>query len=180
MSKDAKHSILIVDDEPDMLFSLKGLLRRDFNLFTAESGQQALQILREHPIHIIMTDQRMPGMTGVELMAQAKTEYPSAIRIVFTGYADIKAVIEAINKGGLYRYLTKPWDPDELIEVLKEAAQRFDRDSSRLRFATEVKTFADEVIQFAESVASAAGDTSNASRLIDRGKSIATQSDVLL
>jgi response regulator RpfG family c-di-GMP phosphodiesterase len=115
--------VLLVDDEPEILYSLKGLLRREFNLFTAESGKQALEILGEHPIDVIMTDQRMPEMTGIELMGKVKATYPDAIRIVFTGYADIRAVIDAINNGGLFRYITKPWDPDDLIEVLQQAVQ---------------------------------------------------------
>ena len=116
-----KPSILLVDDEPEILFSLKGLLRREYNLYTAESGKEALALLREHPIDVIMTDQRMPEMTGIELMGKVKAEHPTAIRIVFTGYADIRAVIDAINNGGLFRYITKPWDPDDLMEVLQQA-----------------------------------------------------------
>ena len=100
-------------------------LRREFELHTAESGSQALEILRRHEIHVIMTDQRMPGMTGVELIEQARHEYPDAIRIVFTGYADLRAVIDAINRGGLHHFITKPWDPDELIEVLHQAAVQY-------------------------------------------------------
>src|SRR5438445_537437 len=113
-----KHPILLVDDEPEILFSLRGLLRREFELFTAESGAEALEILKQHPIHVIMTDQRMPRMTGVELLRQAQMEHPEAIRIVFTGYADLKAVVDAVNQGHIYRYLTKPWDPDDLLTVL--------------------------------------------------------------
>ena len=173
MSTPVKYSVLIVDDEPDVLFSLKGLLRRDFDLHTAESGEEALEILRQHPVHVIMTDQRMPGMTGVELMDRAKTQYPSAIRIVFTGYADIKAVIEAINTGGLYRYITKPWDPDELIEVLHLAARRYEQDVSRLKFTEDVRTFVEEVIQLAESQTSSETGTLNHQELVDRGRSIA-------
>ncbi|MCA9139737.1 MAG: response regulator [Planctomycetales bacterium] len=121
-----KHSVLLVDDEPEILFSLKGLLRREFNLFTAESGAEALEVLRNHPIHVVMSDQRMPEMTGVELMSRIKVDQPDAIRMIFTGYADIKAVVEAINTGGLFRYITKPWDPDELLDVLREATQEYD------------------------------------------------------
>lgn len=146
MNKQSKHSILIVDDEPDVLFSLKGLLRREFELFTAESGEEAMAILREHQIHVVMTDQRMPGMTGVELMKQARSEFPDAVRIVFTGYADIKAVIDAINSGGLFRYVTKPWDPDELIEVLQQAAQRYDQDLRRKQFVSDVIQLSTNVV----------------------------------
>ncbi len=120
------HAILIVDDEPDVLFSLTGLLRRDFQVYTATSGQDALDIMQQHPIHVVMTDQRMPSMTGAELMENVRDAYPDAIRIIFTGYADTRAVVDAINRGELYRYITKPWDPDDLIEVLHDAAQRYD------------------------------------------------------
>jgi DNA-binding NtrC family response regulator len=126
MSETGKHPILLVDDEPEILFSLKGLLRREFELHTAESGREAMKILNEHPIHVVMTDQRMPEMTGVQLMEHVAEHHPEAIRIVFTGYADIKAVVDAINSGGLYRYITKPWDPDELIAVLHQAADKYD------------------------------------------------------
>lgn len=127
----AKHSILLVDDEEEILFSLRGLLRTEFELHTAESGAEALEILRRHSIHVIMTDQRMPHMTGVELLRRAKEERPEAVRIVFTGYADIKAVIDAVNQGEIYRYLTKPWDPDELIAVFRQACGYYDRLSKR-------------------------------------------------
>ena len=180
MSPSAKHPILIVDDEPDILLSLKGLLRRDFELHTAESGEQALEILRDHSIHVIMTDQRMPGMTGVELMNQAKIAHPEAVRIVFTGYADIKAVVEAINTGGLFRYITKPWDPDELIEVLHEAANRYDEDIARIQFAEDVKSFVNEVTQRAEALASVGGNAMDIQSMIDQGASIVTRLDVLL
>ena len=180
MSPSAKHPILIVDDEPDILLSLKGLLRRDFELHTAESGEQALEILRDHSIHVIMTDQRMPGMTGVELMNQAKIAHPEAVRIVFTGYADIKAVVEAINTGGLFRYITKPWDPDELIEVLHEAANRYDEDIARIQFAEDMKSFVNEVTQRATALASVDGNESDMQSIIDQGTFIVTRLDVML
>src|SRR5262245_35557967 len=126
-----KHPILLVDDEPEILFSLRGLLRKEFDLHTAASGAEALEILRRQPVHIIMTDQRMPEMTGVELLRRARGECPEAIRLIFTGYADIKAVIDAINQGQIYRYLTKPWDPDELREMLHEACVQYERIAER-------------------------------------------------
>ncbi|MCA9064502.1 MAG: response regulator [Planctomycetaceae bacterium] len=141
MTAVSKPSVLLVDDEEDVLFSLKGLLRHEFELHTANSGDQALQILREHAIQVIMTDQRMPGMTGVQLLNKVRAEFPHAIRIVFTGYADIKSVIEALNNGGLYRYITKPWDPDELVDVLHAAATRFRQDAQRNLFAAEIRDY---------------------------------------
>jgi len=140
MADAQRHSVLLVDDEPDILFSLKGLLRREFELYTAESGRAALQILAAHPVHVVMTDQRMPEMTGVELLRQVKQQYPDAIRIVFTGYADIRAVIDGINKSGLYRYITKPWDPDDLIALLHEAAARYDDQVERRRLLADLRT----------------------------------------
>ena len=137
----AKHPILVVDDEAEILFSLRGLLRQEFELHTAESGAEALEILRRHAIHVIMTDQRMPQMTGVELLQQARGECPEAVRIVFTGYADIKAVIDAINQGQIFRYLTKPWDPDELVAALRQACEEYDRLTARRNLLLDVRDY---------------------------------------
>jgi DNA-binding NtrC family response regulator len=121
-----KPPVLLVDDEPDILLSLKGLLRLEFDLYTAESAREALRILDEHRIHVVMTDQRMPETTGVEMLSQVRARYPDTICIMFTGYADIKAVVDGINTAGLYRYITKPWDPDDLIALLHDAAAHHD------------------------------------------------------
>jgi DNA-binding NtrC family response regulator len=136
-----KPPILVVDDEPDILFSLKALLRRDFEVYTAESGAQALEVLRQHPVHLIMTDQRMPEMTGVELLTRARGECPRSVRVIFTGYADLKAVIDAVNRGEIYRYLTKPWDPDELCEVLREACAHYERVTERDRLLSDLREY---------------------------------------
>jgi response regulator RpfG family c-di-GMP phosphodiesterase len=141
MNQPNKPPILLVDDEPEMLFSLKGLLRREFELYTAESGAEAMEILGQHEIHVVMTDQRMPEMSGVQLVRRVKNEYPEAIRIVFTGYADIKSVVEAINKGGLWRYITKPWDPDELVDVLHEAAAEYQKIIRGKRLLAEMREY---------------------------------------
>lgn len=155
MSAARKHPILLVDDEPEILFSLQGLLRRDFELHIAESGRQALEILQSREIHVLMSDQRMPEMTGVQLMHLVKDAHPSVIRIIFTGYADIRAVIDAINNVGLYRYITKPWDPDELIEVLHQAAARYDDVAARQQLLTDLRAY---LLQTQASAAAAALD----------------------
>lgn len=147
-----KHSLLLVDDEPEILFSLQGLLRREFNLFIAESGAQALEVLQQHPIHVVMSDQRMPEMTGVELMRRVKVEYPDAIRMIFTGYADIKAVVDAINNGGLFRYITKPWDPDELMDVLSEATEAYDEMIERRQVLRDTSDYIKQGRSLAEAV----------------------------
>jgi DNA-binding NtrC family response regulator len=134
-----KHPILLVDDEPEILFSLRGLLRKEFDLHTANCGAEALEELHKQPIHVIMTDQRMPEMNGVELLRRARSECPEAIRIVFTGYADIKAVIDGINQGQIYRYLTKPWDPDELVAVLRQACDHYEQLAQRRRLLLDLR-----------------------------------------
>src|SRR5690348_4972272 len=141
MAETNKHSILLVDDEPEILFSLRGLLRRDFEVHTAESGTEAIEVLKQQPIHVIMTDQRMPDMTGVQLLHRVAGEHPQAIRMVFTGYADIKAVIDAVNEGHIYRYITKPWDPDELLSVLRQACAAYDQIAAHQRLLTELRHF---------------------------------------
>ncbi len=139
MAEKPKPPILVVDDEPEILFSLRSLLRRDFEVYTAESGAEALRILQEQPVHVILTDQRMPQMTGVELLSRARGSHPEAIRIVFTGYADIKSVVDGINRGRIYRYLTKPWDPDELIAVLRQACEQHDRVAERTQLLRDLR-----------------------------------------
>ncbi|MGV3484677.1 MAG: response regulator [Planctomycetaceae bacterium] len=144
-----KPAILIVDDEPDVLLSLRGLLRRDFEVHTAQSGAEALEIMSQYPVHVIMTDQRMPSMTGVELMHHVRSEHPEAIRIIFTGYADIRAVVEAINSGELYRYITKPWDPDDLLQLLREAVGRHDEMAAQATLLRDLGDYLDDASQLA-------------------------------
>jgi DNA-binding NtrC family response regulator len=141
MAQTHKHTILVVDDEPDILFSLQALLRRDFEVHTAESGARALEVLRQHPVHVIMTDQRMPEMTGVELLRRVCNEYPEATRIIFTGYADIKAVVDAVNRVEIFRYLTKPWDPDDLHTVLHQACEHYESLVEGYRLLDDVRDY---------------------------------------
>jgi DNA-binding NtrC family response regulator len=136
-----RHPILVVDDEPDILFSLQALLRRDFEVHTAESGAQALEVLHRQAVHVIMSDQRMPAMTGVELLTRARSDCPEAIRIIFTGYADLKAVIDAVNRGEIFRYLTKPWDPEQLIALLHEACAHYQVTVDRFRLLVDLRNY---------------------------------------
>jgi signal transduction histidine kinase len=122
----ARHTILVVDDEADVVKSVKDLLRLDYRVLGTTRAAEAMQILRDEEVHIVMTDQRMPEVTGVELLSTVRGEHPDAIRLLFTGYADIRAVIDAINQGNVYRYITKPWDPDELQSVIREACAHYD------------------------------------------------------
>lgn len=121
-----KINILYIDDEVHNLNAFKASFRRTFSVFTAESGKEALPILESEDIHIILTDQRMPNMTGVEFLASILDTYPDPIRILLTGYSDLTAVVDAINKGQVYLYITKPWQEEELRQNLEKAFEVFD------------------------------------------------------
>lgn len=121
LDEKAKVNILYVDDEENNLQSFKAAFRRDYNVFLASSGFQGQDVLKQHTIHIIVTDQRMPGMTGVEFLESILDEYPDAMRILLTGYSDIDAVVDAVNKGKIYHYHQKPWDENLLRTVFKNA-----------------------------------------------------------
>ena len=139
----AKHCLLVVDDEPDVCDSVHDLLRREFRVLKAHGGQEALRLLQEEEVHLIMTDQRMPQVTGVEFLTKVKAKNPHAIRMLFTGYADLEAVIAAINQGHVFQFLKKPWQPEELQAAVRQAAAEYDRligeteERARLREALE-------------------------------------------
>src|SRR5260370_26383485 len=134
-----RHTLLVVDDEPDVVQSVQDLLRLDYRVLGAARAKAGLPILQEQEVHLVMTDQRMPEMTGVEFLGYVRGEHPEAIRLLFTGYADIKAVIDSINQGNVYRYITKPWDPDELQVVIRQAAEQYDLLVERKRLLTELR-----------------------------------------
>lgn len=134
-----RHTVLIVDDEPDVVGSLRDLLRLDYRVLGATRALDALEILGREEVHVILTDQRMPGMTGVEFLHEARERHPHVVRVMFTGYADLRSVLDAINEGSVYRYVTKPWDVDELTSVLRAAAERYDLADERRRLTSELQ-----------------------------------------
>ena len=121
MANNDKITILYVDDELNNLVSFKAVFRIKYNIYTAISGEEAISILKNKAVHIIITDQRMPNMTGVEFLESIIEEHPDPIRILLTGYADMNAVIDAINKGKIFHYLTKPWNEEELDIAITRA-----------------------------------------------------------
>lgn len=122
---ETRYNILCVDDEEDNLLVFRSFFRKHYTVFTARSGPEALELLKTQPIDLVVSDQRMPRMTGVELFERIREEYPEIIRIILTGYSDIQAVINAINKGKVYHYATKPWDGDELKNILDRALDTY-------------------------------------------------------
>jgi signal transduction histidine kinase len=116
-------TILYVDDDASNLLVLKATCEGEFHVMTAGGGEEALEILKEHEVAVLLVDQRMPGMTGVEVFEATKDLYPDTVRILITAYSDLSDAIEAINRGKIRRYLRKPWEPDELKAVLREAVE---------------------------------------------------------
>jgi response regulator RpfG family c-di-GMP phosphodiesterase len=120
-----KYTILVVDDEPDNLLLLERVLRREYNVFSANSGAEALEFLEGMDVDMIISDQRMPNMTGAELLGQAYQRNPDQVRILLTAYSDVKDIIAAINAGHIYQYLGKPWDPDELKLTVRRSLESY-------------------------------------------------------
>lgn len=116
-----KIKVLYVDDEVNNLQAFKATFRRDYKIFLAESAKEGREVLLNERIDIIITDQRMPEENGVDFLESIIPLYPDPMRILLTGYTDIQAVIDAINKGKVYHYLTKPWEEDYLRTVVKNA-----------------------------------------------------------
>jgi signal transduction histidine kinase len=135
----ADHNLLVIDDEPEIIKALSRQFRRSYNVYTAESAAAGYEIMTSVPIHAIISDQRMPGMTGDEFFTLVKNEYPDAIRLLLTGYADIQAVIAAINDGNIFRYIAKPWDPIELDTIVREAFERHDLIVSKRHLVRDLK-----------------------------------------
>ena len=121
MNSAASVNVLYVDDEIHNLNSFKAGFRRIFNVFTAESAVEGRKILEAEDIHVIVTDQRMPITTGIEFLESIIPDFPEPIRILLTGYADINAVIDAINRGHVYKYIQKPWREDDLQINIEKA-----------------------------------------------------------
>jgi response regulator RpfG family c-di-GMP phosphodiesterase len=127
MTPTKKHCLLVVDDEPDVCDSVHDLLRHEFKVLKAPSAVEGARLMGENEVHIIMTDQRMPNVTGVDLLKNIRHRHPLSIRLLFTGFADLEAIIEAINHGHIFKFVKKPWQPDDLLSVVREAAQEYDR-----------------------------------------------------
>lgn len=120
------YNLLIVDDELEITKSIVRQFRKKYKVFSATSAKEALEIMENEHIQVILSDQRMPEMTGVDFFSIIKDKYPDALKLLLTGYSDIVAVIGAINEGQVFRYITKPWNPEELESILKEAFEKYE------------------------------------------------------
>lgn len=127
LERSKKPKMLVVDDEPDNLDLLYRTFRRDFNVLRAESGIMALEMLaNEGEVAVIISDQRMPEMKGTEFLSKTVPQFPDTMRIILTGFTDVEDLVEAINSGQVYKYITKPWDPNELKAVVSRAAETYE------------------------------------------------------
>jgi DNA-binding NtrC family response regulator len=121
-----EHTILVVDDEPANLRMIERALRKRFKIIQASSAERALRILEKQTVSLILTDQRMPGLSGTELLRQSRAQHPDAVRMVVTAQSDPATFIEAIRHAGAVRVITKPWDPDKLIEIVSQALEKLE------------------------------------------------------
>ncbi len=135
------HKVLLVDDEPNVLFALKRSLRKeDFDIHTAASGEEALQILRNEEIDVVVSDQDMPGMTGTKLLARAKEEFPDTVRFMLTGKATLEVAVEAINEGAISRFFMKPCNITDLTVTIRQALQQKELMTKAMQLVRKVQT----------------------------------------
>ncbi len=176
--------ILIVDDESDNLDAFRFNFRKVFQILTATSGDEALAILRETDVAVIVTDQRMPKMTGLELLRAARPLRPDAVGLILTAYTDVEVLIEAINLGQIYRYITKPWDAKEVRGVLQQALERFHLQRENRRLEEQLRQYAGYLNQELHgrfNFGAIIGDSAQLREVLERVEQVApTTSTVLL
>ncbi|MDX6575709.1 MAG: two-component system, NtrC family, response regulator HupR/HoxA [Blastocatellia bacterium] len=144
------YKIMIVDDEPANLRTLERLFRPDYQVVTAPSGDEALALLEQHDVALMISDQRMPAMTGIELMMKTVAIRPQMVKILLTGYTDVGALIEALNSGLVYRYLTKPWNNDDLRTTVSRALEHYEITKSRHILGMENQRLRDRLEEIGE------------------------------
>lgn len=158
MERRKKPKMLVVDDEPDNLDLLYRTFRRDFRVFKADSGANALEVLSaEGEVAVIISDQRMPEMKGTEFLSQTVPQFPDTVRIILTGFTDVEDLVEAINSGQVYKYITKPWDPNELKGVVDRAAETYEilkQRTEEVEQAQQQTALMAEILQISQKCAS--------------------------
>jgi signal transduction histidine kinase len=134
-----RHTLLIVDDEVDVLESLRHQFHRTYRVLTSPTGAGAIDLLERNDVEVLLSDQRMPGMPGDVLLRRARELRPDTIRMLFTGYADIQAVINAVNEGNIFRYILKPWDSVELEGIIRQGIEQYELLAERRRLIGELQ-----------------------------------------
>lgn len=155
MNEQVKHSILFVDDEESILKSLHRLFRKEgYTILTAQGGEEGLKLLKAHepPIAVIVSDQKMPNMSGSVFLEKAKAVSPDSIRILLTGYSDMGAIVSAVNRGEIHRYLTKPWNDDELIMHVRKAVEQYGLIEENKRLVKTIRKQNKQLYDFGKSM----------------------------
>lgn len=153
LERPEKNKMLVVDDEPDNLDLLYRTFRREFKVLRSESGIEALNVLAaEGEVAVIISDQRMPEMKGTEFLSKTVPQFPDTMRIILTGFTDVEDLVDAINSGQVYKYITKPWDPNELKAVVQRAVETYEiqkKRSEELRWAQAQARLLDGIVRMA-------------------------------
>jgi two-component system, sensor histidine kinase and response regulator len=145
---DKKIRVLFVDDEPNNLLAFKASFRRTYDIFTASSAAEGLLVLNDNKVHVIVADQRMPQSTGVEFFDIVRNAHPEPVRILMTGYTDVEAIVDAINKGQIFRYIKKPWDELELATAIQNAFEVYTTRKQLKEKVEELERTNDELNRF--------------------------------
>ena len=149
-----ERTLLLVDDEPNILQSLKRLLRRGgYRILTAESGQEGLELLENNTVQVIISDARMPGMSGIEFLDKSRERWPDCIRIMLSGYTELESVIQAVNRSAIYKFFTKPWEDDLLQDHVKEAFRQYELQEENSRLSQELLDANDELARINQNLA---------------------------
>jgi two-component system, sensor histidine kinase and response regulator len=135
----ATHTVLAVDDEPASLRAVTRTLADDYRVVTTTTAAEGLRLLAAEPVAVLVVDQRMPEMTGTELLARSAQHHPDIIRVLLTGYTDVETLVDAINAGQVYYYLTKPWEPRELRLVVRRGVEHYESEAERRRLLQELE-----------------------------------------
>ncbi len=134
------NTVLLVDDEANVLSALtRALVDEECDVLTAPGGEQALKLLAEHPVKVVVSDERMPGMSGSEFLEIVRTRYPHTVRIMLTGHASIEAAMRAVNSGEIYRFFTKPWNDVEIQLSIRSALDKFNLEEVNRRLLATVR-----------------------------------------
>ena len=133
-------TVLLVDDEVRSLDAMRRTLDEDFTVFTASSADEARGLLQRQPVKVILCDQRMPGMTGVNFLKEVRERWPDIVRIVISGYTDSEDIIAGVNEAGIYQYILKPWSPDRLLESVRNAVEAQVLQQQTARLGLELRT----------------------------------------
>jgi diguanylate cyclase (GGDEF)-like protein len=147
MTSNSKCSLLVVDDEPHILFTLSALLSHEFEVLTADSGEAAKVTFAQRPIDMILSDQRMAGISGVQLLEWVRQHSPKTMRLLMTGFAELEDAVDAINRGKVYRYLFKPWRGEELLQTLRDASRTFRMERQNEQLVEELQRLTLELEQ---------------------------------